>query len=735
MRPRSVLIPWLVPLLVLSGRAIPAESPLPVLAPREAVELGQRRDPALPRQAAWSGDARRLLLLLPGRGGKEAGDLTALDPATGERTVVLSQEAFCRALDRAEPGGNGKRAPAGFVSFTSLSDGKLLLEGAGLFLYDPGDGSLLRLTRPEDGAVNPALSPDGRSLAFTREGSLVVQDVATGRRRVLAEGRAGELLCGEPDWLYAEELDLETAFWWSPDSRRIAFLRFDESKVPAYPLPELTEIHPEAAPQKYPRPGDPNPGVSLGVAEAASGRVTFVAGAVSGDGYLPGAAWAPDGQALLFQLLDRGQERLQLRRAEIGSGLSTLLIEETSPSWVNVFPGPWFLEGGRFLWLSERDGYAHLYLCAPDGAAVRQVTAGPWVVDEVLAVDAKRGEVYFAGNRDNLLGRDLYRADLARGTTERLTDGKGWHDGVVAAGTGRWLDQRSTAASPPEWTLRGPGRRALFAAASSRENLTRYGFVAPQFVTLRGPSGEALYGKLYRPRDEKAGDRYPVLVDVYGGPHAQMVQDKWAGRWEYVTQMFLQRGYVVFSLDNRGSARRGRAFESALLRRMGKAELEDQLAGVAWLRGLPFVDGERVGIWGWSYGGFLTLYALAHAPEGVFAAGAAVAPVADWMNYDTCYTERYLKLPADNPEGYRESSPAAAAAGFAAPVFLAHGLSDDNVHFGNSAQMADALLKAGKPFEPAYYPRMDHGVRELPARQDLFARMAAFFDRHLKRGG
>jgi len=710
---------------------LPAAAQRPTLTPAEAVALAGRRDRTVPLQMEWSADGRRLLALEAGEEGK-AGDLVALDPATLKRTVLLSAAALPAAA-----GASAKPGPAPTVrGFTVLADGRLLLRTpSGLFLYEPGTTTLLRFLPGEEGAENPALAPDTSAVAFTKDGSLCLRPLPAGPTRLLAQGSAPDLLCGEPDWLYGEELDLSTAFWWSPDSRRIAFLVFDERAVPGYPLPELTEVHPEAALQKYPRPGDANPTVRLEVVEVATGTRSAVPGGESGEGYLPWAAWAPGGKALLFSRLNRAQDRLEVLRWEVGSPAPALLFAETARAWVNVLGPPRFLSDGRLLWTSERDGFAHLYISDAAGSRFTALTEGPWVVDDILAVDEKAGAVFFSGNRDGVLGQQAYRVPLRGGPAARLSGAAGWHDDAVAAG-GRWLlDRRSRGDQPVETALLDlSGRRPeRVLNRASRAEYDRYGFFAPEFVEIPAADGTVLHGQLTRPRDFDPAKRYPVIVEVYGGPGMQVVQDRWSGRWEPIYQMFLQRGFVLFSLDNRGSARRGREFESATLKRLGERELADQLVGLAWLKSQPFVDGNRVGIWGWSYGGTLTCYALANAPAGSYAAGAAVAPVTDWLNYDTCYTERYMKLPAENEAGYAAAAPVRAAARFTAPLLLLHGLADDNVHFGNSAQMADALLKAGKPFESQYYPRMTHSIHERPARSDLFARMLAFFEEHLRR--
>ncbi len=677
----------------------------------------------LPKAAAWGPGSDRLYFFEPGPSGT-TGDLVSLDPTTLARRTILSQEAFKAAT------GSDK----GLVSFDlSPSGTEALVEGKGLWVLNLATGNLRRLLPEDAEAVNPEWSPDGTRVAYANKGGLWVADLAGGPPRNLAASPSEKILVGRGDWLYEEELDFESGILWSPDGRRIAYWVFDETEVPTFPMVDARGTHPRVEPQFYPRPGDVNPRVRLRVAEADSGASTEVAGADSGDGYLPRAAWSPDGSFLTFVLLDRRQKRLRLLQSDFSGAPPRALLEETSPSWINFIGPPRFLsDGKRFLWVSERDGFAHLYMGRLDRADLVQITRGAWVVDDLLAVDEARGHLYFTGNREDPTGRQVYRTDLSGSPPLLLTDGRGWHEPEFSPDGAWYLDLHSRRGVPPRADLVPTrGGRAVVLYENLEPALEEYGFVTPEAVLLTASDGTVLHGRLSRPRDFDPARRYPAIVDVYGGPHAQMVQDRWVGRWETIGHLFAQRGFVVFSLDNRGSWRRGSAFESAIMGSLGRIELQDQLAGVAYLRSLPFVDPERIGIWGWSYGGFMTLYALAHAPAGTFRAGAAVAPVSDWAAYDSCYTERYLGLPSEHPEGYRESSPVNSAASFSGRLLLMHGLSDDNVHFQNSVRMAEALLKVGRPFEMAYYPGQDHGIRERTHRRDLFERMLAYFEEAL----
>jgi dipeptidyl-peptidase 4 len=694
-----------------------------------------RFDTTAPRMARWLPDGKSLLYFEPGGERMKPSDLVALDVPMLQKSTVLSQDQFRAALKSL---GGEVPEKAGFTGFAPSPKGRFLLLASpqGSFVWDLQAKTLARVAGPEDEAEDFAWSPDESHLAFAAKGSLWAADRATGKRVLLAEGKEPTLLCGSVDWLYGEELDLTTAFWWSPDSSAVTYLRFDETGVPTYPIVDQAKVLASVRDQIYPKAGDKNPAVTLHVVALADGRDTTVPGADSADGYLPRVAWLPGGKGLVYQLLNRDQDRLSTFRWDLGGTAASKVMEEVSRSWVNVFDAPRFFPDGRFLFLSERDGYAHVYLGTLDGKPPVQLTRGSWVVDDILGVDDKRGWVYLSGNREDPLGCQLYRTDLKGAKLERLTQGDGWHQINLAPTTERYIDTHSSAGTPATVSLvEVTGGKASILAPASTAALEEYGFRKPEFMTLKGPDGTTLYAKVSKPRDFDPSKKYPAVVEVYGGPHMQMVQDRWISRFEVIEQLWRQNGYVTFSVDNRGSSRRGKAYEDTLLKRTGLHELEDQLAGLAALKALPYVDGSRVALWGWSYGGYMTCYALTHSPAGAYRCGVAVAPVTDWLNYDSCYTERYLKLPKDDPAGYKDSSPVYAAADLKAPLFLAHGLVDDNVHFGNSVQMVDALFKGKATFDYAYYPRMDHSIHGPDARLDLFTRILSFFDAHLKGGG
>ncbi len=605
-----------------------------------------------------------------------------------------------------------------------------------------------RLTSTAGREQDAKLSPDGSRVGFVRDHELYVIDLATGAERALTAVGLEGVLNGEPDWVYEEEFSLTSGWWWSPDSSRIAYLQLDERHVPSHPIVDFLPVHPQVTWQRYPKAGDANARPRLGVVEASgppggpAPLSRWMDLGPASDVYLPRAAWTASGSRLAVQRLDRLQTALDLLLCDPRDGSCASVVKERDERWVNVddawrFVGPGAPGAGEpaLLWGSERDGFRHLYLIGEDGRMLRRLTEGPWVVTALSEVDAKRGWVYFEATERSPAQRHLYRVRLDGSGFARLTQEEGWHETWPAPDGSAFVDVHSTAASPPRAIVRRRDGTSVATLDEGREDdLRKYRRGRVDFLTVTAADGTPLPAMMTRPPDFDPSRRYPVLVYVYGGPHAQVVRDAWWGGRGLWHQMMAARGYIVWSLDNRGSGGRGHDWETPIHRDMGRREMTDQLDGVSYLRSLPYVDPERIGIWGWSYGGYMTLYCLTGSPAA-FRAGAAVAPVVDWKDYDTIYTERYMRRPADNPAGYESSAPLKAASSLAAPLLLAHGTADDNVHLHNSAQMLHALVQAGRPVEFLLYPGQGHGITDKKSRVHLYEALTRFFDRHLAAGG
>lgn len=612
----------------------------------------------------------------------------------------------------------------------SASGKQLLLNLQGdLFLFHPDTKKWEQLTATEVVEADPKLSPDETKVAFRRGHDLYVMDLATKDVRRLTHDGSATLWNAELDWVYPEELDLGTAYWWSPDSQKLAYLQFDVSRETLYPQADFLKIRAVAEPERYPKAGTPNADVRLGIVPQAGGRTRWVDAGDIRDWLLARVAWRPDSSEVLLQKLNRVQNELHLLAANAATGRTHELLAEKDGTWVNVDSDPLFLKDGSFLWTSERTGYRHIYHYAPDGVLRRQVTSGDWEVNSVNGVDESGGRVYYTSTEASPLERQLYAVNLDGGGKRRITAGAGTHTVNMSPGASWFLDSYSSRTQPTRRVLRKPdGSEWAVYREADRKAMEEYEILPTEIVELAAAGGIKLYARLIKPAPFDPAKKYPAIVMVYGGPHAQSVRDAWSGlTWD---QALAHKGFVIWQVDNRGSSGRGHGFEAPLYRRLGRQELEDQLAGVKHLLSLGFVDPQRIGIHGWSYGGYMTLYSLLNAPD-TFKAGIAGAPVTDWRNYDTIYTERYLGLPEDNSDGYKQSSAVTYADQLKGRLMIVHNVEDDNVVFGNTLQMTDALQKAGKQFEMQVYPQKSHGVSG-PVRRQMLETMTSFFERTLK---
>jgi dipeptidyl-peptidase-4 len=602
------------------------------------------------------------------------------------------------------------------------SDGNKILYATGgeLFLIDVQGGAAksLQVTSVRD----PKLSPDGRSVAFINDWDLYTLDLASGKKQRLTSNGSYTLRNGAPDWVYPEELDLGSGYWWSPDSKSIAYLRFDTSGEGLYPHADLRNERALAEPQRYPQAGERNPDVRLGVVSARGGATKwFDTGNTVWEYLLARVTWTPDAKRLFVVRTNRVQSKLELLAYDVESRKASPILEESDLYWVNVLDEPRFftanpisvyLKSGAhvyqgtpmFLWLSERDGFQHIYLYPETGGVPVQLTKGAWNVTSINGVNEAEGIIYF-------------------------TPGEGTHSIAMSPRAKYFLHSASSTTSPPRVTLHeGGGRELAVYRDADRRVMDQYNIVPTELGSFRGPDGSLLYTRLIKPVGFDPAKKYPGVVQVYGGPGAQGPRNSWYGA--DFDQVLANAGFVVWQVDNRGSAGRGHAFEIPLFRNMGPVELADQVAGVKQLVSMGFVDPARVGVRGWSYGGFMTLNALLNAPD-TFKAGAAGAPVTNWRNYDTIYTERYMGLPEANADGYKNTALPQKASNLKGSLMILHNFEDDNVLFQNSLQMIDALERAGKQFDLVLYTQKTHGVTGPEARH-VDAAMLGFFEKALK---
>lgn len=655
-------------------------------------------------------------------------DLWSYDIGSGQTRmlvdskVVLPGEETLSDEEKARRERQRIAAMTGIVDYQWSPDAQTLLFplGGELYLYDlhkQGRAAVRQLTHGEGFATDARLSPKGGFVSFIRDRNLWVIELASGRQVQLTSDGSATIGNGVAEFVADEEMDRHTGYWWAPDDSAIAFARIDESPVPVQQRYEMYADRTEVIKQRYPAAGDANVRVQLAViAPVAGAQPRWVDLGREQDIYLARVDWR-DAQHLSFQRQSRDQKLLELVEVALADGRQRVLARETSRTWVPLHNSLRFLGDGSLLWSSERSGFQHLYRIDSAGKATA-LTHGDWPVDELLAVDEAAGKVYFRAGIDSPRESHIHVVALAGGQPRQLSTAPGMHSASFARNASVYVDSWSNSSTPPQVELfRADGSRLATLVendlADPGHPYARYrdAHLPVEFGTLAAADGRTpLHYSLIKPAGFDPGKRYPVAVYVYGGPAAQTVSNSWPGRGDHLFNQYLaQQGYVVFSLDNRGTPRRGRDFGGALYGRQGTVEVADQLRGVDWLQQQPWVDATRIGVQGWSNGGYMTLMLLAKASDR-YACGVAGAPVSDWGLYDTHYTERYMDLPGNNPDGYREARVLTHVDGLRSRLLLVHGMADDNVLFTHSTALMSALQKRGQPFELMAYPGAKHGL-------------------------
>jgi dipeptidyl-peptidase-4 len=670
-------------------------------------------------------------------------DWLKVDAATGA-TMPLFDAARAEAALAALPGVAAADARRGVRSRDLVFDAgytrAVLTLNDDLYLFVFATGRAARLTATAGEEEEPEFSPDGSKVAFVRAHNLFVVDAATARESALTSDGTALVLNGMLDWVYEEEIfgrGQTRAFWWSPDSSRLAFLRIDDTPVSPYLTLDDISYDPRVETWRYPRAGEPNPTVRLGVASASgAAAVEWVnlAKYASADFLVVRVIWTPAGK-LAYEVQNRTQSWLDLDVADVSAGgvsAPTTLFRETSQYWINSedTTTPTWLADGSFLWLSGRSGFTHAYHYAADGTLLGQVTNGRWELRALHGVDARSGFVYFSGTERSPIGSDVYRVRLNGSGFERLSVSSGTHHADFSPDFAFYIDRWTDVSTPSQVRLqRGDGKEIRTLHDNHVAALAEYRFSKPEFVQVKTRDGFVMEAMMIKPPDFNPSKRYPVYQFTYGGPHSQEVRNAWSQE-NLFHQLLAQKGVIVWICDNRTAS--GKGVESAwqVSRHFGETELRDIEDGLSWLKRQPYVDASRIGIHGWSYGGFLTAYALTHSTS--FAMGIAGGTVADWRDYDSVYTERFMGLPKDNPDGYRNSSPRFAAANLHGALLLMHGEIDDNVHLQNTMQFAYELQQANKPFRLMIYPRSRHGVGDPLLVRHMRETMLDFVVEHLK---
>jgi dipeptidyl-peptidase-4 len=694
-----------------------------------------------------SPDGERVTFLQGRADNKLQQDLWEYHIADGKKRMLVDSTALlggAEELDEVELARRERQriSATGIVEYGIAPDGKALLFPLGGDLYYlPIGGEPRRLTETDATETDAKVSPGGAFVSFIREKNLYIIDLATGKERAITTEGAGPVTFGMADFAAQEEMYRSTGYWWAKDDSRIAFTKVDESGVTLVNRYEISADGVTSIPQRYPFAGEDNAIVQLFVVTLANGDLMEVELGADKDFYLPRVAFSPDG-TLAVQKQSRDQKRLDLILVDPKTGDQQIVLAEQSKTWINLHSDlHFFADGSHFTWTSERSGFRHIYLYAKNGEMVRQLTSGNWPVSEssrrgggIKAVDEEGGYIYFTGWSVTATEQHLFRAPLSgEGVVTRLTEAGGWHSAEVAPDGSFFIDNGSSPDRPPYSAIRDrDGNLLIYITENALDETHPYFPYLPnhrprEFGVIETSEGVELQYELTLPTDFDAAKQYPAVVYLYGGPGGASVKKYWSVG---LNQVLAQNGFVVFTVDNRGTGNRGTAFDDVIYKNMGDFEVRDQVTGAKWLADKPYVDASRVGVYGWSYGGYMTLLCMFKAPE-VFKAGIAGAPVVNWRLYDTHYTERYMADPADG-DFYERSSPITYVDGLEGNLLLIHGMADDNVFFDNSVQLMAALQQAEKQFELMTYPGKRHGIRGEAERVHLNQMRLDFFKRHLQ---
>lgn len=646
--------------------------------------------------------------------------LLKVNAVTGESTPFYDgakMEAAFAALPGINKGTAHRLANQTGYDLNPQETGVLINYANDLFYYEFGSERAVRLTSNPEEEVGASFSPDGRMVSFIRENNLYVEDLSSQRReRALTRDGNPKLLNGRLDWVYQEELYGRGnfgAYWWSPDSTRIAFLQIDEHPVPDFVVVDHIPYDQRIEDTPYPKAGDPNPIVKLGVVNAAGGDVRWV------DTYkyppedllIVRVGWTPDGMKVVYQAQNRSQTFLDLNSANPEDGKSSTMFRETTKAWVEVIDeGLHWLKDGSFLWLSDRDGWRHLYHVSPT-TSIRQVTKGDWDVRSIDAVDEQKGLIYFSASEHSFIANHEYSIKMDGSDLKRLTTTEGNHRASFNSSASLFIDSGNDVNTPTQVSLYdSPGKLVRSIDENRVDALKQYKLGKVEFLNVKTRDGFNMEAMMIKPPDFDPKKKYPVMSYTYSGPQAQSVRNIWGGTRYMWHQMLAQKGYIIWICDNRTASNKGVNSAWPLYKNFGELELRDLEDGFAWLKSQPYVDGSRIGLWGWSYGGFMTSYALTHSQT--FKVGIAGGTVSDFRNYDSIYTERYMQTPQNNLEGYKKSAPVNFAKDLHGKLLLIHGAIDDNVHMANTVQFLYELQKSGKQVQFMIYPKSRHGVTD-----------------------
>ena len=634
----------------------------------------------------------------------------------------------------------------GIDSYTFSPDEKLILIAnntnqifrhsftADYYLYDTTNKKVSKVF--EFQVQEPTFSPDGKKIAFARDNNLFVYDIASKQiTAITSDGKKNSIINGITDWVYEEEFAFVRAFDWSKDSKKVAYIRFDESQVPEFSMSIFKkDLYPTVETFKYPKAGEKNSEVSLHIYDIASKGTQKVNLSQYSDFYIARMQWTNKANVLSAQVLNRHQDNLDLLFVDGNSAATKVVLNEKDKAYVDVTDNLTFLKDNSFIWTSEKDGFNHIYLYDKTGKLKNQVTKGNWEVTNYYGFDEKTNTVFYQSVENGSINRDVYSINLNGKNKVRLSKSIGTNAATFSPNFQYFINTFSSATHPTTYTLNEAKKGAQVQVIESNEALASklkgYNLSAKEFFVLKTAKGNELNAWILKPKDFDPTKKYPVFMYQYSGPGSQQVNNDWNSNDDYWFQMLAQQGYIVACVDGRGTGFKGAAFKKVTQKELGKYEVEDQIDAAIVIGNYPYVDKNRIGIWGWSYGGFMASNCLLKGAD-VFKMAIAVAPVTNWRFYDSIYTERYMQTPQENASGYDENSPINHVNKLKGNYLLIHGSGDDNVHVQNSMQMIEALIQANKQFDSQIYPDKNHGIYGGKTRIQLFNKMTNFIKENL----
>jgi len=573
-------------------------------------------------------------------------------------------------------------------------------------------------------------SPDGSMVAFVRDNNIFIKDLDKNTEtQVTADGKNNEIINGATDWVYEEEFGFTRAFFWAPDGSKIAFYRFDESRVKEYTMPNYGTLYPENNTFKYPKAGEENAIITIHVFDLKQNKTSTIDIGAEKDQYIPRIKWTQDPSMLAIQRMNRHQNHLELLFADISNNSTKVILTEENKAYIDITNDLTFLKDNQhFIWTSEKSGYNHIYLYSLDGKLANQITQGEWELSSLYGVDEIKGLVFYQAYDKSPLEKYVYSITLDGKKKTQLMKKKGYNSAKFIVDHSKFLGYFSNVTTPTEvalYTSDGDKLRILEDNESLKEVLGKYPLTKKEFFDFKTSEGVQLNGWMVKPHNFDPKQKYPVLMYVYGGPGSQTVTNRFDSRGYMWYQHLAQKGYIIVSVDNRGTGGRGEDFKKMTYLKLGQYETTDQIEAAKYLSSLKYVDPERIGIWGWSYGGYTSVLCITKGAD-VFKMAIAVAPVSHWKFYDTIYTERFMRTPKENPEGYEAGSPLNFTDKLRGNFLIIHGTADDNVHFQNSAELIGALVKSNKQFDMAIYPDKNHSIYGGVTRWQLYTKMTNY---------